>query len=108
VGDAATHNRAWGGWGTAHLWAWDTGGPDGHGDDLYSFGEPGGAGGWGLWTRYATGALDSSVSTRWAQFHHHWPGTLDIAYWADAYPNQVYVGVEVLGSLASVLSTGGE
>ena len=62
-----------------------------HGDNLYSFHKPSG-GAWGPWTLYATGSFDSSVSTRWAQFFHPFPATLDIAYWADPYPNLLYVG----------------
>ena len=71
---------------------WPRAPPTGHGDNLYSFEGPGGASAWGAWTLYATGSFDSSVSTRWAQFFHPFPATLDIAYWADAYPNILYVG----------------
>jgi hypothetical protein len=66
-----------------------------HGDNLYSFHKPGGASAWGPWTLYATGSFDSSVSTRWAQFFHSFPATLDIAYWADPYPNILYVGSDI-------------
>jgi hypothetical protein len=71
-----------------------------HGDNLYSFHKPSG-GAWGTWTLYATGSFDSSVSTRWAQFFHPFPATLDIAYWADPYPNVLSVGSD------SAASTGG-
>jgi hypothetical protein len=65
-----------------------------HGDNLYSFHKPSG-GAWGTWTLYATGSFDSSVSTRWAQFFHPFPATLDIAYWADPYPNVLSVGSDI-------------
>jgi hypothetical protein len=73
---------------------WQGGRIDGHGDDLYFF-EGSGTGAWGSWTLYATGAFDSSVSTRWAQFFQAFPQTLDIMFWADPYPNIVYVGTDV-------------
>jgi hypothetical protein len=72
---------------------WQGGRIDGHGDDLYYF-EGGGAGAWGPWTLYVTGAFDSSVSTRWAQFFQSFPQTLDVAFWADVYPNMLYVGTD--------------
>jgi hypothetical protein len=65
-----------------------------HGDDLYAFHKGAGAAGWGAWTQYATGAFDSSVTTRWAQFFQAHPEEVDIAYWADAYPNALYVGTD--------------
>jgi hypothetical protein len=64
----------------------------GHGNNLYSFHKPV-AGAWGPWTLYTTGSLDSSVSTRWSQFFHFFPLTVDILFWSDAYPNVLYVGV---------------
>ena len=45
---------------------WQGGSIEGHGNDLYYF--EGGVDSWGPWTIYASGAFDSSVSTRWAQF----------------------------------------
>jgi hypothetical protein len=74
---------------------WQGGAIDGHGDNLYSFEGSGGAGAWGPWTLYATGSFDSSVSTRWAQFFHPFPATLDVAYWADPYPNVLSVGSDI-------------
>ena len=68
--------------------------PDGHGDNLYYFEGAGGAANWSSYTLYVTGALDSSVNTRWSQYFHHSPTLLDIAYWDDAYPNILYVGSE--------------
>lgn len=77
---------------------WQGGRIDGHGNDLRYFEGAGGAGAWGGWTLYTTGSFDSSVSTRWAQFFQTFPQTLDIAYWADAYPNTLYVGTDTVGS----------
>lgn len=66
---------------------------DGHGNNLYRFHRPRG-GTWGPWTLYAKGSFDSSVTTRWAQFFHHYPLTLDVAYWNDSYPNTLFIGTE--------------
>jgi hypothetical protein len=41
-----------------------------------------------------TGAFDPSVGTRWAQFFHHFPARVDILYWADPYPNLLFLGTE--------------
>lgn len=70
--------------------------PDGHGDNLYYFESTGGSAAWSAFTLYVTGAFDSSVNTRWSQFFHRSPATVDIAYWADPYPNVLYVGAEVV------------
>ena len=68
--------------------------PDGHGDDLYYFEGPGGGANWGGWTKFVTGTnYDSSVNVRWSQFFHAFPNTIDLAYWNDQYPNQLYAGV---------------
>lgn len=80
--------------------------PDGHGDDLYYFAGAGGAATWGSWTRYTTGSFDSSVNTRWAQHFHWFPGTLDVAYWDDTYPNTLHTGTDVV-AIDRVLSGGG-
>lgn len=71
--------------------------PDGHGDDLYYFEGSGGSASWGSWTKIVSGAYDSSINTRWSQYFHYFPNTVDIAYWADPYPNELFVGSEVLG-----------
>lgn len=70
--------------------------PDGHGDDLFYFESAGGSASWASWTKIVTGAYDSSINTRWSQYFHAFPNTVDIAYWADPYPNQLYVGSAVL------------
>ncbi len=67
-----------------------------HGDNLYSFHKAAG-GTWEPWTLYATGSFDSSISTRWAQFFQSFPQTLDLAYWADAYPNSLFIGTDAAG-----------
>ena len=70
-----------------------TGGIEGHGDNLYRF-HRAANGAWSGWTLYATGAYDSSVSTRWAQFFQSFPQRTDILYWADPYPNVLFLGTE--------------
>jgi hypothetical protein len=98
-GTQITHNPSLGPGpnGTVRIYGhgWQGGSIDGHGDDLYYF--EGGTSGWGPWTIYASGEFDSSVSTRWAQFFHVFPGTLDIAYWQNDYPNTAYVGTDIAG-----------
>lgn len=71
--------------------------PDGsnHGENLYYFQGAGGAATWDAWALIITGAnFDSSVSTRWSQYHHYHRGMLDFAYWDDRYPNDLYYGVQ--------------
>lgn len=93
-----THDPSLGPDGTGGIFIYGHGAPaptyQDHGDNLYSFHKPSG-GTWGPWTLYATGSFDSSVSTRWAQFFHPFPATLDIAYWTDPYPNLLYVGSDI-------------
>ncbi len=93
-----THDPALGpdGAGGVYIYGHGTpqGGIDGHGDNLYRFHLPAGASAWGPWTLYATGAFDSSVSTRWAQFFHPFPDRVDLLYWADPYPNILHLGTE--------------
>lgn len=92
-----THNPALGpdGAGGVYIYGHGTprGGLAGHGDNLYRMQRPAG-GDWGAWTLYVSGAFDSSVSTRWSQFFHGSPATLDILFWADPYPNVLYLGTE--------------
>jgi len=79
---------------TLHIFGHGTpqGDVGGHGENMYFFSKPSG-GAWGSWTLYASGSVDSSVSTRWSQFFHFHPENMDILYWADAYPNVLLVGV---------------
>jgi RNA polymerase sigma factor (sigma-70 family) len=90
-------------------------GPDGHGglylyghgtppdnfraigaQNLYRFHKPAGATSWGPWQLYASGPLDCAASTRWAQFCHAFPQTVDVAYFS--YPPKpeviLYVGTD--------------
>jgi hypothetical protein len=86
---------------------WQGGQIEGHGDDLYYF-QGGGASSWSAWTLFVTGQFDSSVTTRWAQFFQSFPQTLDIAYWADPYPNLMYVSTDVVagGGTSTPTTTG--
>lgn len=110
-GTQATHNPALGyAAGKVRIYGHGTPNNLAHGDNLYYFAGDGGSASWGAWTQIVTGAYDSSVNVRWAQFHHAYPGTWDIAYWADAYPNNLYAGTEVAAqtvtkALSSAIST---
>jgi hypothetical protein len=91
-----THNPSLGPDGSGGVYLYGHGTPtpvDGHGDNLYFFHKAAG-GAWEPWTLYMTGSYDSSATTRWAQFFHTFPQTIDIAYWADAYPNILYIGTD--------------
>lgn len=63
-------------------------------DNSIYYREGDGGSAWGSLTLYATGAFDSSVSTRWAQFHHAHPDSLDVVYWDQNYPNFAYYGFD--------------
>lgn len=92
-----THNPSLGPDGAGGLYLYGHGTPQGSiggfGPDLYSFRKPLG-GSWGSWTLYVSGSVDSSVTTRWSQFFHHQPQSVDIAYWSSDYPNTLYVGTQ--------------
>lgn len=93
-----THNPALG-WAAGKLRIYGHGSPvpppDGSGDNLYYFESAGGSAAWSGWTQLVTGDFDSSVNVRWSQYFHNFPNTIDLAYWNDAYPNELYVGSEV-------------
>jgi hypothetical protein len=65
-------------------------------DSLYYWEGTGGAGSWSGRTQYSNGAFDSSVSTRWSQYFFAFPQTLDIVYWNQNYPNDLYYGADGL------------
>ena len=93
----ATHNPSLG-WTGSKIRIMGHGTPDGsnHGQNLYFFEGDGGSASWGTWTQFVAGTnFDSSVNARWSQFFHHYPATLDVAYWNDNYPNVLYTGTEV-------------
>jgi hypothetical protein len=93
-----THNPSLGPDGAGGVFIYGHGAPvggiQGHGDNLYSFHKPAG-GAWGLWTLYATGSFDSSVSTRWSQFFHFFPQAIDIVYWSDLEPYTLFLGSDI-------------
>ncbi|MBI5533340.1 MAG: hypothetical protein HY898_11525 [Deltaproteobacteria bacterium] len=94
-----THNPSLGPDGAGGVYIYGHGAPsdgtlDGHGDNLYRLHRPAGAASWSEWTLYANGAFDSSVTTRWSQFFHYLPTTLDVGYWANDYPNVLWIGSE--------------
>ncbi len=104
-----THDPSLGPDGNGGVYIYGHGTPtpvDGHGDNLYTFHKAAGATVWEPWTEYVTGSYDSSVTTRWAQFFQSFPQTLDIAYWADAYPSSLFVGTDDLaGGTATPTAT---
>src|SRR5271156_3840069 len=50
--------------------------------NLYRYHKAVGSTTWGPWTQYVSGDYDSSVSTRWAQFHQNFPAQVDAVYWS--------------------------
>jgi len=76
-------------------------------DSLYYWEGAGGTGSWTGRNPYATGPFDGSVSTRWSQYFYSFPLTLDIAYWDQNYPNDLYYGADVIaGCSTNVTPTG--
>ena len=99
-GTQATHNPSLG-YAAGKVRIFGHGTPDSgnHGENLYYFEGDGGGATWGSWTEFVTGTnYDSSVATRWSQHFYTRPGTWDVAYWDDNYPNNLYVGTEVAES----------
>jgi hypothetical protein len=97
-GTQATHNPSLG-YAAGKLRIYGHGTPvpiDGHGDDLFFFEGDGGTAAWGTWTKFVTGMFDSSINTRWSQYFHSFPNTVDLAYWADPYPNELFVATQDL------------
>jgi hypothetical protein len=95
-GAQATHNPALG-YANGKLRIYGHGTPDvnNHGENISYFEGNGGAAVWGSWTRVITGTnVDSSVNLRWSQYFYHAPNTIDLAYWDDNYPNQLFVWVK--------------
>jgi hypothetical protein len=95
-GTQASHNPALG-YANGKLRIYGHGTPDAgnHGDNLYYFEGNGGSASWGGWTQLIAGTnIDSSVNTRWSQFFYHSQNTIDVAYWNDVYPNQLFVWVK--------------
>lgn len=44
------------------------------------------AGSWDTWRVFAKGCYDSSVSTKWSQYHWNMPAVLDVIYWTEKGP----------------------
>lgn len=94
-----THNPSLGPDGHGGVYLWGHGAPQdgtlkGEGLDLYRFHLKAGGTAWGPWTLYVKGRFDSSVTTRWSQFFHHYPTTVDAAFWSPDEPNILFVGTE--------------
>lgn len=99
-GTQATHNPSLG-YTTGRLRIYGHGTPDSgnHGENLYYFESTDNGATWSSWTQFVTGTnYDSSVATRWSQYHYSSPTTIDVAYWDDNYPNVLYVGTSLTGA----------
>ena len=92
--DADTHNPSLGAGPNGTIRIYGPGSESPNDDSLYYWEGPGGAGSWSGRSPYSTGSFDGSVSTRWSQYFFAFPQTLDIAYWNQSYPNDIYYGVE--------------
>lgn len=96
-GGAATHNPSVGpgAGGKVRIYGHGAQNTSDHGVDITYWESAGGAASWS--TRqsfYVNATVDSSVNVRWA-YHFHWfPNTLDVAFWDDTYPNDLYWGGE--------------
>jgi hypothetical protein len=99
-GTQATHNPSLGlAGGRLRIYGHGTPNAGNHGQHLYYFEGDGGAAAWGGWTQIVAGTnYDSSVNTRWAQYFFNSPTTVDIAFWNDIYPNDLYVFSAINGS----------
>jgi hypothetical protein len=64
----------------------------------------GGSAAWAAAANYITDTgYDCSVNVRWSQYWNWRPSAHDVAYWKSDYPtNELYVGVDVLGSDAII------
>ena len=106
--DTASHNPVLG-YANGKVRIYAHGVPDGsnHGQNLYYFQGDGGAASWGAWTQFHAGTnFDSSINVRWAQYHNAYPNTIDIAYWDDNYPNNLYTGTSIgMSALSRAISS---
>lgn len=57
---------------------------------MYVFKRPAGAPWPSDWSPLVEGCVDSSVSARWSAYFWHQPEILDIVYWTEQEPNQLY------------------
>jgi hypothetical protein len=97
-GSADTHNPSLGPGPAGKIRIYGHGSESPNDESLYYWEGSGGAGPWSGRNAYATGTFDSSVSTRWSQYFHAFPLTLDVAFWDQDYPNDLYYGVDVFGA----------
>jgi hypothetical protein len=102
--NADTHNPsiAPGGAGTIRIYGHGSESPNN--DSIFYWEGTGGGGAWSARTLYATGSFDASVSARWSQYFHNHPLTLDIAYWDQNYPNDLYYGADVIAGCAATVA----
>lgn len=110
-GVQATHNPSLGPNGKGGVRIYGHGTPDAgnHGINLYYFDGAGGPATWSSWTLWVNNpALDSSVNTRWSQYHHYKPGILDNIYWNDNYPNFLFYGGEIVIQGAAAITQGAQ
>lgn len=93
-----THNPsiAYGGPGKLRIYCHGSESPND--DSLYYLEGTGGAGGWSARTLVATGEFDASVSSRWSQYFWSRREMLDIVFWDQNYPNDLYYNVDQVGT----------
>jgi hypothetical protein len=99
-----THDPALGPDGSGGLYIYGHGTPQGGirgvGSNKYRFHKPAGTTAWGPWTLVVAGKIDDSTSTRWSQFFHQFPQTVDFTYWThtdlgDAMGYRIHTGTDV-------------
>ena len=99
-----THDPALGPDGSGGLYIYGHGTPQGNmrgvGSNKYRFHKAAGATAWGPWTLVVTGKIDDSTSTRWSQFFHQFPKTVDFTYWthtdsSDLVGYTIHTGTDV-------------
>lgn len=80
-----THDPVLGPDGSGGLYIYGHGTPQGTiygvGSGKYRFHKSLTATTWGTWTLVVTGMIDDATSTRWSQFFHYFPQTVDFTYW---------------------------
>lgn len=73
---------------------WNHGSESTADDNMYYLESNGGSDTWSSRQLFASGAFDASVSARWSQYFWNFTNTLDIAFWDQNYPNNLYYGCD--------------
>lgn len=59
---------------------------------MYYIQGSGGSAGWAAPAQFVAGSYDCSVNVRWSRYNLVQPGSPDILYWNQAYPNELFYG----------------